>query len=157
MQITLMTEITVGDICKGFCYDENKEKEALGFWGQVKLQPDYQRKYIYSDGKRDEAVIRSLLKGYPLGGFCIGKIFEGEYEVIDGQQRLISLGRFVTGKFAIKDINVNPCYFSQLEREEQERILKTPLIIHMCKGSVEERKELFQVLNTTSVLLNGIQ
>jgi len=67
------------------------------------IQPEYQRNYIYADGKKDIAVIDSILKGYPLGLIYFNKTPDGKLEVLDGQQRITSFGRFVTGKFAIKD------------------------------------------------------
>ena len=67
MQTTLVTDWTVGDICKGFVYDKNEGKGLFGLDGKLVIQPEYQRNYIYGDGKKDVAVVESLLKGYPLG------------------------------------------------------------------------------------------
>ena len=76
----------------------------FGLSGKLTIQPEYQRNYIYADGKRDVAVIESILKGYPLGLIYFNKV-EDRLEVLDGQQRITSFGRFVTNKFAIKDEN----------------------------------------------------
>lgn len=67
MKTTLHTEWTVEDICKGFIFDRNEGKGLFGLNGELIIQPEYQRNYIYGDGKRDVAVVESLLKGYPLG------------------------------------------------------------------------------------------
>ena len=105
MITTLKTDITVADICKGFVYNEYEGKGLFGLSGKLVIQPEYQRNYIYADGKRDVAVIDSIIKGYPLGLIYFTKVAEDKYEVLDGQQRITSFGRYVTGKFAITDSN----------------------------------------------------
>ena len=67
MKTELKTDITIRQLCEGFVYNEYDEKGLFGLNGRLVIQPDYQRNYIYGDGKRDVAVIDSLLKGYPLG------------------------------------------------------------------------------------------
>ena len=104
METTLHTEWTVEDICKGFTYNELEGKGLFGLDGRLTIQPEYQRHYIYNDGKRDVSVIESLLKGYPIGLIYFNRTVDGRFEVLDGQQRITSIGRFVTGKFAIKRI-----------------------------------------------------
>ena len=101
MKTSLHTEWTVDDICKGFVYNEYEGKGLFGLNGQLTIQPEYQSHYIYNDGQRDVAVIDSLLKGYPLGLIYFNKTADGQLEVLDGQQRITSFGRFVTGKLAI--------------------------------------------------------
>ena len=96
MTATLMTDLTVEDICKGFVYNELEGKGLFGWGGRLVIQPEYQRNYIYNDGKRDVAVVDSLLKKYPLGLLYFVKTADGRYEVLDGQQRITSFGRFVT-------------------------------------------------------------
>lgn len=97
MKTTLHTEWTVEDICKGFTYNELEGKGLFGLDGRLTIQPEYQRHYIYNDGKRDVAVIESLLKGYPIGLIYFNRTVDGRFEVLDGQQRITSIGRFVTG------------------------------------------------------------
>lgn len=103
MQTTLK-QYKVSDIVDGFVYNEYEGKGLFGLSGKLIIQPEYQRNYIYADGKRDVACIDSLLKGYPLGLIYFNKVDNDRFEVLDGQQRITSIGRFVTGKFAI---NVN--------------------------------------------------
>lgn len=103
MTTTLRTDVTVRDICEGFVYNELEGKGLFGLAGKLTIQPEYQRNYIYNDGKKDVAVIDSILKGYPLGLIYFVKTAPDKYEVLDGQQRITSLGRFVTGKLGILD------------------------------------------------------
>src|SRR5260221_3850981 len=105
MITTLKTNITVEDICKGFVYNELEGRGLFGLSGKLTIQPEYQRNYIYADGKRDVAVIESILKGYPLGLIYFNKVSEDALEDLDGQQRITSFGRVVTNKSAIQDEN----------------------------------------------------
>ena len=154
MQTTLHTEWTVADICKGFTYNETEGKGLFGLDGQLTIQPEYQRNYIYNDGKRDVAVIQSLLQGYPLGLFYFNRTEDIRYEVLDGQQRITSFGRFIQGKFAIRDENDNSQYFDGLSQTQQELILKSPLLIYECYGKEAEIKEWFKTINIVGVPLN---
>ena len=94
MKATLLHEpfLTVRDICDGFIYNELEGKGLFGWGGRLTIQPEYQRNYIYADGKRDVAVVDSLLKGYPIGLLYFVKVAEGKFEVLDGQQRITSFG-----------------------------------------------------------------
>ncbi len=104
MKTTLKT-YTVEELSKGFVYNELEGKGLFGLSGKLTIQPEYQRNYIYADGKKDVAVINSILNSYPLGLIYFNKVSDNELEVLDGQQRITSIGRFVTGKFAIQDQN----------------------------------------------------
>ena len=154
METTLRTDLTVADICKGFVYNEFEGKGLFGLSGKLTIQPEYQRNYIYADGKRDVAVIDSILKGYPLGLIYFTKVAEDRYEVLDGQQRITSFGRYVTGKFAIKDDNDIPRYFVGLPTDLQEKIMQKPLTIYICEGTESEIKEWFKTINIAGVPLN---
>ena len=154
METTLKTEITVSDICQGFVYNEYEGKGLFGLSGKLVIQPEYQRNYIYADGKRDVAVIDSLLKGYPLGLIYFVKVAEDKYEVLDGQQRITSFGRFVTGKFPIMDANGIPRYFVGLADDQQKKILEAKLTIYECQGEESEIKEWFKTINIAGVPLN---
>lgn len=155
MQTTLKTDITVKDICEGFVYNELEGKGLFGLSGRLTIQPEYQRNYIYADGKRDVAVIESILKGYPLGLIYFNKVNEESLEVLDGQQRITSIGRFVAGKFAIKDENGMPQNFSGMAADKQEKILQTRLLIYECEGTESEIKEWFRTINIVGVPLNN--
>lgn len=149
----LQTEITIKDICEGFTYNEYEGKGLFGLSGKLTIQPEYQRNYIYADGKKDVAVIDSILKGYPLGLIYFNKVGD-KLEVLDGQQRITSFGRFVTDKFAIKDSHGMEQYFSGLAEDLQKKILDTKLLIYECEGTESEIKEWFKTINIAGVPLN---
>ena len=153
METTLRT-YTVGDVCNGFVYNELEGKGLYGLSGKLTIQPEYQRNYIYADGKKDVAVVQSALHQYPLGIFYFNKTDNACFEVLDGQQRITSLGRFVTGKLAIIDDNGIPQYFSSLSSEMQGRILKTPLLVYECEGTEDEIRKWFETVNIAGVPLN---
>ena len=153
MKTTLRTDITVRDICDGFVYNELEGKGLFGLAGKLVIQPEYQRNYIYADGKKDVAVIESVLSNYPLGLIYFNKVDDNKFEVLDGQQRITSLGRFVTGKFAIK-INGNLQYFKGMATDLQERILNTKLLVYECEGTESEIKEWFKTINIAGIPLN---
>lgn len=154
MKTTLHTDWTVEDICKGFIYDKNENKGLFGLDGKLIIQPEYQRNYIYGDGKKDVAVVESLLKGYPLGliYFVLNK--DGFYEVLDGQQRITSFARFVNQSwtFAVER-NGKLRYFNSLDSDEQKKITKTKLTIYVCEGEPSEIQEWFETINIAGVPL----
>ena len=154
MKTTLRTDITVKDICEGFVYNELEGKGLFGLSGKLTIQPEYQRNYIYADGKRDVAVIESILKGYPLGLIYFNSVALGKFEVLDGQQRITSFGRYLTGKFAIMDARGMPQYFGGLATDKQQKILETKLLIYECEGEESEIKEWFKTINIAGVPLN---
>ena len=153
MKTELHTEWTVKDICEGFMYNELEGKGLFGMNGKLTIQPEYQRNYIYADGKKDVAVIDSVLKGYPLGLIYFNRREDGQLEVLDGQQRITSLGRFVTSKFAITQSGM-PQYFRGLAQDKQEKINNTKLLIYICEGTESEIKEWFKTINIAGVPLN---
>ncbi|KKR53741.1 MAG: hypothetical protein UT90_C0005G0048 [Parcubacteria group bacterium GW2011_GWA1_40_21] len=164
MKTILKTGITVKDICEGFVYNELEGKGLFGLSGKLTIQPEYQRNYIYASdgGKREMAVIESILKGYPIGLIYFNKVSENNLEVLDGQQRITSVGRFVTDKFAIKDENGMEQYFGGIAKDKQVKILETKLLIYECEGTESQIKEWFRTINIAGVplvpqeLLNAI-
>ena len=154
MTTTLLTDLTVADICDGFIYNELEGKGLFGWGGKLVIQPEYQRNYIYADGKRDVAVVESLLKGYPLGLLYFVKTEDGHYEVLDGQQRITSFGRYVRGKFAVSDAHGVPQYFSALAADLQRRVLDAKLTVYVCEGGESEIREWFKTINIAGIPLN---
>jgi hypothetical protein len=148
---------TVEQICDGFEYNELEGKGLYGLAGQLTIQPEYQRNYIYADGKKDVAVIESVLKGYPLGLIYFNKVDGGHLEVLDGQQRITSLGRFLKNKFAVM-INGMEQIFDGLDKGKQQKILQTKLLVYVCEGegehAEEEIKEWFKTINIAGIPLN---
>lgn len=154
MKTILKTNITIKEICEGFTYNEYEGKGLFGLSGKLTIQPEYQRNYIYADGKRDVAVIESLLKGYPLGLIYFVKVNEDEFEILDGQQRITSFGRYVTNKFAIKDENGMEQYFDGMALDKKNKILDTKLTIYECEGEESEIKNWFRTINIAGIPLN---
>ena len=156
MKTTLRTDLTVADICNGFVYNQLEGKGLFGLGGKLTIQPEYQRNYIYAEGggKREQAVIQSLLKGYPLGLIYFNKVGEDKFEVLDGQQRITSIGRFVTNKFAVMD-GSNPQNFDSLPADQQARIRDVSLLIYECEGTETEIKQWFETINIAGVPLNA--
>jgi 5-methylcytosine-specific restriction endonuclease McrA len=151
---TNLQKYTVQEISEGFVYNELEGKGLFGLAGRLTIQPEYQRNYIYADGKRDVAVIDSLLKGYPLGLIYFNKVSEDNLEVLDGQQRITSFGRFIVGKFAITDDRGMQQYFTGLAKDKQEQILQSSILVYECEGTESEIKEWFKTINTVGVPLN---
>ena len=156
MNTTLKTDITVKEICDGFVYNELEGKGLFGLSGKLTIQPEYQRNYIYASdgGKKEIAVIESVLKGYPIGLIYFNKVNDSNLEVLDGQQRITSLGRFVTDKFAIKDENGMEQYFGGMAKDKKAKILETRLLIYECEGTESEIKEWYKTINIVGVPLN---
>jgi Protein of unknown function DUF262./HNH endonuclease. len=154
MITALRTDITVADICDGFVYNQLEGKGLFGLKGKLTIQPEYQRNYIYADGggKKEQDVIHSLLKGYPLGLIYFNRVGSDKFEVLDGQQRITSIGRFVTNKFAIMD-NDNPKNFDSLPADQQEKILNSKLLIYECEGNETDIKKWFEIINISGVEL----
>ncbi|WP_449445872.1 GmrSD restriction endonuclease domain-containing protein [Thermomonas brevis] len=147
-----LKQYTVKEVTEGFVYNEFEGKGLYGLAGTLVIQPEYQRNYIYGDGKKDVAVIDSLLKGYPLGLIYFND-GGAHLEVLDGQQRITSVGRFVTGKFAIK-MDGKEQTFSSLPPEGRNKILDSELLVYVCTGTEAEIKEWFQTINISGVPLN---
>ena len=155
MKPTLKTTYTVKEICKGFVYNQFEGKGLFGLNGKLTIQPEYQRNYIYAEGggKKEVAVIKSLLKDYPIGLIYFNKVGKDNLEVLDGQQRITSIGRYVTGKFAIMDEKDIPQSFDSIPKDKQEKIMKTKLLIYECEGAESEIKEWFETINIAGVEL----
>ncbi|HEX8182600.1 MAG TPA: DUF262 domain-containing protein [Candidatus Saccharimonadales bacterium] len=156
MITNLWTNTTVREVVDGFVYNELEGKGLFGLGGKLTIQPEYQRNYIYASdsGRREQAVIESLLKDYPLGLIYFNKVSDGKYEVLDGQQRITSVGRFVTGKFAVRDENGHEQYFSGMADDKRELIMNSRLLIYECHGTESEIKEWFKTINIVGVPLN---
>jgi Protein of unknown function DUF262/HNH endonuclease len=143
----------VSQVVEGFVYNELEGRGLFGLAGKLVIQPEYQRHYIYNDGKRDVAVIESLLKGYPLG-LIYFNVAGDMLEILDGQQRITSVGRFVTGKFAIK-VDGKEQTFSSLPAEAKDKICNSDLLVYHCEGDEAEIKEWFRTINIAGVPLNN--
>jgi hypothetical protein len=137
MNITLK-EISVRDLTNGF--EDNNDDGVIGYGGALDIRPPYQREFIYKDKQR-EAVIDTINKNYPLN-VMYWAVNEGGFEVIDGQQRTISICQYINGDFAYMFR-----YFHNLQKDEQERILNYKLMIYLCEGTDSEKLEWFRTIN----------
>lgn len=155
MKTKLRTDLTIRQICEGFQYSESEEKGLFGWGGKLTIQPEYQRNYIYANGKDDAAVVDSLLKGYPIGLIYFVETEKDKYEILDGQQRITSIGRYVTNKFAWIDENDIPYKFESLPKDKQDKIYNTELTIYICSGEESEIKEWFKTINIAGKPLNN--
>lgn len=151
---TELKQYSVRDIVQGFEYNELEGKGLFGLGGRLTIQPEYQRNYIYADGKKDHAVVQSLLKGYPLGLIYFNKTGKDTFEVLDGQQRITSFGRYVVEHFAVKDENGREQVFTGLAPEQQAKILNSTILVYECEGAEPEIKAWFRTINTAGVPLN---
>ena len=153
MKTELRTDITIEEICKGFHYNEYEGKGLYGMSGRLTIQPEYQRNYIYCDGKKDVAVIDSVLKGYPIGLMYFNKVGDDRYEVLDGQQRITSIGRFIEGKLSVIDGNGIPQTIGSMAKDIRQRVLQTRLLIYICEGTETEIREWLRTVNIAGVPL----
>jgi hypothetical protein len=134
-----LTEVRVRDLAAG--YEDNEEQGVIGFGGRLDIRPPYQREFIYKDAQRD-AVIDTITRGFPLNVMYWAVREDGGYEIIDGQQRTISLCRYVAGDFAFQGR-----YFHNLKSDEQDRVLDYVLMVYQCSGTDSERLEWFRTIN----------
>jgi len=140
-----LKEITVRELTNG--YEDNEEGGVVGFGGKLDIRPPYQREFIYKDKQRD-AVINTLTKYFPLNVMYWAVREDGNYEVIDGQQRTISICQYVEGDFSVK-IGSFPesRAFHNLQDDEQEQILDYKLMVYLCSGTDSEKLEWFKTIN----------
>lgn len=134
-----LKEITVSELAED--YQDNQEEGVRGYGGRLDIRPPYQREFIYKDAQRD-AVIDTITKNFPLNVMYWAVREDGNFEVIDGQQRTISVCQFVKGNFSF-----NQRYFHNLQDDEQEQILNYKLMIYLCSGKDSERLEWFKTIN----------
>ncbi len=140
-----LKEITVRELTKG--YEDNDEKGVFGFDGKLDIRPPYQREFIYKDKERD-AVINTLTKGFPLNVMYWAVREDGNFEVIDGQQRTVSVCQYVNGDFAFENR-----YFHNLQDDEQKKILDYKLMVYLCSGTNSEKLEWFEIINIAGAKL----
>lgn len=134
-----LKEITVRELTNG--YEDNEEAGVVGFDGKLDIRPPYQREFIYKDKQRD-AVIDTITKDFPLNVMYWAVKDDGNFEVIDGQQRTISISQYVDGEFSF-----DGRYFHNLQKDEQEQILDYKLMVYICSGSDSEKLEWFKTIN----------
>ena len=134
-----LKEITIRELTEN--YQDNEENGVVGFGGKLDIRPPYQREFVYKDKQR-EAVIDTVTKDFPLNVMYWAVREDGNYEVIDGQQRTISICQYVNGDFAHFFR-----YFHNLQKDEQEQILNYKLMVYFCSGTDSEKLKWFQTIN----------
>ena len=156
-----LTHIKIRDLCVG--YVNQADLGVFGYNLKLRIRPSYQREYVYSD-KRRNAVIESILKGYPIGIMYWVKIKEDEYELLDGQQRTISICEYVNGynkekeedfngSYSIKVGNTD-LYFNNLSQDKKDHILDYEIPVFVCEGNDDEKLAWFKIINTPIKELN---
>lgn len=135
--------IKIRDVVNG--YADNHEEGVVAYGGKLDVRPKYQREFVYKEKQRD-AVIDTVKKGFPLNVMYWVKTNDGNFEVLDGQQRTISIGQFVNGDFSV-DFNGRTAMFHNLTKEEQEQILDYELMIYHCEGTDKEKLDWFKIIN----------
>ena len=159
MEIELK-EITIRELAEG--YEDNSEEGVVGYGGKLDIRPPYQREFIYKDKQRD-AVIDTVTKNFPLNVMYWSVREDGDFEIIDGQQRTISICQYVEGDFSVKvgSFPENRA-FHNLQSDEQKQILDYKLMVYLCSGNDSERLEWFKTINiageelTNQELLNAV-
>lgn len=134
-----LKEITVRDLTNG--YKDNAEDGVIGYKGQLDIRPPYQREFVYGDKERN-AVINTVQKDFPLNVMYWAVREDGNFEIIDGQQRTISLCQYVNNDFSI-----NGLAFHNLPKDKQEQILEYKLMVYFCSGTDSEKLDWFQTIN----------
>lgn len=134
-----LREITVKELVEG--YKDNAQEGVIGFGGRLDIRPPYQREFIYKDKQRD-AVINTIRNDFPLNVMYWAVREDGNYEIIDGQQRTISICQYLQGDFSFEQR-----YFHNLQDNEQEQILNYKLMVYVCSGTDSERLDWFRTIN----------
>jgi hypothetical protein len=153
MMLIEQKKITVRELVEN--YVDNQEGGVVGFDGKLNIRPPYQREFVY-DVKQREAVINTVSKGFPLNTMYWATTADG-WEIIDGQQRTISLCQYVDGNFSYQDL-----YFHNLKKEEKDKILDYSLTVYQCSGSEGDKLDWFRTINiageelTDQELLNAV-
>lgn len=136
-------QITVRDLTDG--YEDNDELGVKAYGGRLDVRPPYQREFVYKDKQRD-AVIETLRNDFPLNVMYWAVRDDGTFEVIDGQQRTISICQYVEGDFSVA-IDGHQLAFHNLQQDQQEQILDYELMVYLCEGTDSEKLEWFKTIN----------
>ena len=140
-------EIPIREVAEG--YKDSAENGVVGYCGRLNIRPAFQREFIYKDKQRDE-VIRTVRKNFPLNVMYWVKSDDGNLELLDGQQRTISLCQYVNGDFSIDHMG-----FDNLTQTERQQILDYPLMIYICEGTDKEKLDWFRIINIAGVQLSA--
>ncbi len=134
-----LKDITVAELVEG--YQDDREGGVVGYGGKLDIRPPFQREFVYKDKQRD-AVIDTITKGFPLNVMYWAVRDDGTFEIIDGQQRTISIAQYVAGDFSFENL-----YFHNLPEDRRRRILDYELMVYVCSGADSEKLKWFQIVN----------
>lgn len=132
-------EMTIRDVVEG--YVDNDEEGVTGYGGRLNIRPKYQREFVYKDAQRDE-VIRTIMRGFPLNTMYWARTEQGDFEVLDGQQRTVSFCRYYANQFSFEEK-----FFHNLPADKQEAFLDYKLFVYICEGTDSEKLDWFKVIN----------
>jgi len=135
-----LKEIPISEVIKNYI-NNNDENGVIGWDNKLNIRPKYQREFIYKDKQRN-SVIETIKKNFPLNVMYWVRSDDNTYEVLDGQQRTISICEYTTGKFSLENL-----YFHNLKEEEQKQILDYKLMVYFCEGSKKEKLDWFKTIN----------
>ena len=138
-------QISIREVVNG--YSNSDEEGVVGYNGKLNIRPKYQREFVYKDEQRN-AVIDTVRKGYPLNVMYWVKNEDGSFEVLDGQQRTISICEYIKNKFSI-DYKL----FNNLTNDEKEQILNYELMVYFCEGNDSEKLAWFEIVNIAGAVL----
>lgn len=141
--------ITIRDLVEN--YKDDGDGGVYGYNDRLTIRSSYQREFVYNPRQR-ALVIDSVLKGRPLNVMYWAKTGDDTYEIIDGQQRTISISQYATGEFPVK-VNGNDKFFHNLNETERERFLNYEVFVYICEGTEEEKLEWFEIINTEGATL----
>jgi hypothetical protein len=144
-----LKRITVRELTTG--YVDNNEAGVVGYNGDLDIRPAYQREFVYDPPQRN-AVIDTVMRDFPLNVLYWADLGKGKFEIIDGQQRTISICQYVNWDFSI-DINGEAKYFHNLPKDKQDQILNYELMVYHCVGTPSEKLEWFKIINTAGKVL----
>jgi hypothetical protein len=134
-----LKEIAIRDVVNGYINDN--EEGVLGYGCKLNIRPKYQREFVYKDKQRD-SVIETVKKNFPLNVMYWVKNEDETYEVLDGQQRTISICEYVDGSFSL-----NSLYIHNLTKVEKDQILDYKLMVYFCEGNDKEKLDWFKTIN----------
>jgi len=136
-----LNEITVRDLVEGYRDESESEGSVVGYGGRLDIRPPFQREFIYQ-GKQREAVVVSILRGFPLNVMYWADRGDGSFEIIDGQQRTISIAQYVKSDFSVQGL-----YFHNQPLDIQRRVLDYDLMVYVCTGSHSDKLDWFRTVN----------
>ena len=151
------TRLRIGDLIEGY-YEDDSTSKVIAWGGKLDVRPEYQREFVYAEKQRD-AVINTVLNGFPLNIMYFVDRLDGTYEVLDGQQRIISICRYAKNMFSVKlpaaTGGFNTVNYPNLFDDQLEDFLDYELHVYVCEGTEREKLDWFQVINIAGMTLEN--